>query len=159
MDFLGLLKRLHASQAEFVVVGGYASMMLGSDMLTQDLDICIRLGSENLSRVFDAVEDLEPRYRMHPDQPVVTRKMATAPALKNLYLSTQLGPLDCLGSIKGLGDFGEVVKFARPIALEFGEIFSLYFDGLIRAKYAMNREKDRQTIIKLKAIQEMLEGK
>lgn len=46
MDFLTLLKRLNHNHVEYVVVGGYASMMLGSDLLTQDLDVCVRLGDE-----------------------------------------------------------------------------------------------------------------
>ena len=91
MDFLALLRRLADRGVEFVIVGGYASTILGSDLLTQDLEICIRLGPGNLDRLYDAIEDLHPRYRMHPGKPALTRDAATADAIKNLYLLTDVG--------------------------------------------------------------------
>ncbi len=156
MDFLTLLRRFHDHRVEFIIVGGYASMILGSDLLTQDLDVCVRLGDENLSRLYDAIEDLHPRYRMHPNKPALNREAFTADSIKNLYLLTDLGALDCLGSILGLGDYDIVLEYAREIRLVFGSVRTLDFDGLIKAKSAMNREKDRQTIQKLKAIREKL---
>lgn len=156
MDFLTLLKRFHEHRVEFVIVGGYASMILGSDLLTQDLDVCVRLGERNLNRIYDAIEDLHPRYRMHPDKPALSRETATAASIKNLYLLTDLGAVDCLGTILGLGDYDAVLGHSRQIKLDFGVINTLDFDGLIQAKSALNREKDRLTIQKLKAIREKL---
>jgi len=37
MDFLKLLKQLNSHKVEFVVAGGYASILLGSDMNGTDL--------------------------------------------------------------------------------------------------------------------------
>ncbi|WOO41113.1 hypothetical protein [Rubellicoccus peritrichatus] len=156
MDFLTLLQRLHKHSTEFVVVGGYASMLLGSDMLTQDLDICVRLSSENLNRIYDSVDDLNPRYRMGPDKKTITREMATADSIKNLYLQTDLGSLDCLGRIEGLGDYDLVLQYAREIKLDFGTIKTLDFDGLIIAKSALKRQKDILTVKKLEAIRSHL---
>ena len=156
MDFLELLKRLHANDVEFVVVGGYASMLLGSDMLTQDLDICIRLGQENQGKLFDAIEDLGPRHRMQPSALALTRETATSCTIQNLYLETSLGILDCLGGITGLGEYKEVLPLSRPLDLGGFKVRSLWFDGLIRAKEALGREKDKQAVLKLKAIQENL---
>ncbi len=156
MDFLALLKRLADHRVEFVIVGGYASTILGSDLLTQDLDVCVSLSPDNLNRLYDAVEDLHPRYRMHPAKPALTREMATVDGIKNLYLLTDLGALDCLGTVLGLGDYDAVFAASREIKLRFGVIRTLDFDGLIRSKMALNREKDQLTIKKLKAIQERL---
>ena len=158
MDFLKLLQRLTTYKVEYVVVGGYASMLLGSDMLTQDLDVCVRLGSENLGKVYDALEPYEPRYRMHPKRPLITREMLTESSIKNAYFSTTVGSIDCLGNVLGLGDFQEVAKYARDLKLDFGVVRTLDFEGMIRAKEAMSREKDALTVAKLKAIQERMKS-
>lgn len=156
MDFLTLLRRFHEREVEFVIVGGYASMMLGCDLLTQDLDLCVRLGGTNLGRLYDAIEDLHPRYRMHPARPALSRETATADSIKNLYLLTDLGMVDCLGSIAGIGDFEAVLRCSREIDLDFGKVRLLDFDGLIRSKEALHREKDIPAIRRLKAIRERL---
>lgn len=157
MDFLALLKRLHDHQVEFVIVGGYASVILGSDLLTQDLDICVSLAPENMNRLYDAVEDLNPRNRMHPKKRIILRDQAVTESVNTLYLLTDLGPLDCLGSVLGLGDYAQVITLARNIQLEFGSIQTLDFDGMIRAKKELGREKDRLTVKKLEAIREKLD--
>ena len=91
MDFLKLLTRLNTFQVEYVVVGGYASMLLGSDLLTQDLDVCVKLGGENFGRIYDAIEPYNPRYRMHPKRPQITREMLTESLIKNAYFETSIG--------------------------------------------------------------------
>lgn len=156
MDFPGLLQRLVEHEVAFVVVGGYASMILGSDLLTQDLDVCIRLDDRNLHRLYDGIADLHPCNRMHPDRPPVTRAVATSPQTRNLYLSTDLGPLDCLGSILGLGEYPAVEQLSQKIDLPFGKVRILGIDGLIAAKEALGREKDRLGLLKLRAIRERL---
>ncbi len=158
MDFLTLLKRLHEREVEFVIVGGYASMILGSDLLTQDLDVCIELNERNLHRLYDAIEDLNPRYRMHPQKPPLSREAATASSIKNLYLLTDLGSLDCLGSVLGLGEYAEVLRDSLEIELEFGKVRSLNFDGLLKAKSQLNRQKDQETIARLTAIRDKLKA-
>ena len=156
MDFLALLKQLTNHEVKFVIVGGYASTILGNDLLTQDLDVCVDLGSENMNRLYNAIADLNPRNRMDPTKRPIARAEATASSIKNLYLLTDLGPLDCLGSILGLGDFNSVQQYALQIELEFGPIQTLNFEGLIKAKSELGREKDRLTIQKLQAIREKL---
>jgi len=57
MDFLKLLKQLNSHKVEFVVAGGYASMLLGSDILTQDLDICVNQCPENWKKIYKSLID------------------------------------------------------------------------------------------------------
>jgi hypothetical protein len=74
--------------------------------------------------------------------------------LKNLYLQTDLGQLDCLSEVKGVGDFAEVQRQSIEIELPAGPCRILSLDALIRAKEAMGGPKDQLTILQLKAIQE-----
>lgn len=67
----------------------------------------------------------------------------------NIYLDTSAGVLDCLGDIKGLGDFAECE--ARSIEVDLGgfSIRVLTREALILAKKAMGRPKDLQTVTQL----------
>ncbi len=97
-DLNGLLQRRHDHDMEFVLVGGFAVLVHGSTLVTRDLAICCRFTGENLQRVQQAVADLHPVHRMRPDLPLVLTPEIIA-TLKNLYLKTDLGSVDCLGDV------------------------------------------------------------
>lgn len=73
--------------------------------------------------------------------------------LKNLYLRTDIGALDCLGEILGVGGFDEVLSHSIQIELPFGPCRILGIESLIRAKEAMNRDHDRISVRQLREIQ------
>src|SRR5687767_6444925 len=104
MDKLSdLLARLHAERVEFVVIGGLAAVVHGVVLVTLDVDVCCRFTEENLMRIQRAVADLHPVHRSRPDLPLQLTSEQCA-SLKNLYLKTDWGILDCLGEVLGLGD-------------------------------------------------------
>jgi hypothetical protein len=76
--------------------------------------------------------------------------------VSNLYLETSLGPIDLLGSIKGVGEFERV--HARSVEVElFGRrcrVISI--EDLILAKEALNRPKDALAAQELRAIAEKM---
>ena len=148
-----LLTRLLAGGVGFVVVGGYAAVAHGSTVLTRDMDICLPLGSENLEALLTAIEDLHPVHRMTPARPVFDRSSLTT-KWKNLYLDTDWGQLDCLGEVTGLGGYEEVHRHSEEVPLGSAMCRILTIDALIRAKEAMGRPKDRETVIQLRAIKE-----
>lgn len=74
--------------------------------------------------------------------------------LKNIYLQTDLGPLDILGSISGLGDFAEVRRNAVPFDLFGRQVLVISIDDLIKAKEALARPKDILVAQELRAIAE-----
>jgi hypothetical protein len=61
-----LLERLTRARVEFVVVGGFAAVAHGVTLLTEDIDICCRLGPENLLRIQASLADLHPVHRLTP---------------------------------------------------------------------------------------------
>lgn len=65
-DFGHLLRRLSESGLEFVIVGGYAAISHGSSYLTRDVDICVVLTPENISKLRTALGDWNPKHRMTP---------------------------------------------------------------------------------------------
>lgn len=74
--------------------------------------------------------------------------------LKNLYLVTELGVIDCLGEVAGLGDFDTVQAESMMLETAAGRFRVLTIDALIKAKEAMDRPHDRETVIQLRAIKE-----
>jgi hypothetical protein len=154
MDNLNeLLARLHASKVEFVVVGGFAAVMHGATLVTLDVDICCPFNEENLLRLQSALTALHPVHRSRPDLPLLLTP-GQCGMLKNLYLKTDSGALDCLSEVLGIGGYDDVFRESIIAELPFGECRVLDLDPLIRAKEAMGRDHDRVTVRQLKAIKE-----
>ena len=65
---------------------------------------------ENLRRIEAAVKDLHPYHRLTPDKLPLEFSDELLPRLKNLYLQTDLGKLDCLSEVAGIGDYQAVLK-------------------------------------------------
>jgi hypothetical protein len=106
-NFPDLLKRLNDHGVEYVLVGGMAANVHGSSITTMDCDIVVALGSENLSKLALALAPLSPTFRHKIPPQSFDEAMAGKGGWKNLCLDTSSGVLDCLGDIKGLGDFAE----------------------------------------------------
>ncbi len=149
-----LLERLIRHDVEFVIVGGFAALAHGVSLMTEDIDICCPFAEGNLRKLEQAVADLHPVHRMTPNRLPFQLTPDLIPTLKDLYLRTDLGVLDCLSSVKGLGDYSAVKEVSIPLELPIGNCRLLSIDALIRAKEAMGGPRDKQTVLQLKAIQE-----
>ena len=146
-----LTRRLVEAQVEFVLIGGFAAVAHGATLVTRDVDICCRFSEANLKRIQHALGQLHPVHLSRPDLPLeLTPEQCSS--LKNLYLKTDLGIVDCLSEVLGIGDFDAVSKQSLEVELPFGHCRILDIDGLIRAKEAMNRDHDRITVRQLKEI-------
>lgn len=149
-----LLQRLCDADVDFVVVGGFAALLHGSTQVTRDLDVCAVLSSEDVAKLRKALQDLNPTHRLTPQRLSFLTNPDPGVPVRNLYLETELGTVDILSSILGVGDFERVR--AGSVAIEiFGRrcrVISL--DDLIRAKETLAREKDLLAAKELRAIQE-----
>ena len=149
-----LVNRLIRHQVEFVLVGGFAAVAHGVTLVTRDVDICCRFDAANLKRIQAAFADLHPAHRSRPDMPLeLTEEQCRT--LKNLYVKTDLGMVDCLGEVLGVGNFDNLMKHSVEIELPAGVCRVIDIDALIMAKEAMNRDHDRITVkhlIQIKSI-------
>jgi hypothetical protein len=153
-NFENLLARLIEDQVEFVLVGGFAATAYGSTLLTQDMDVCLRLTRDNLIRLQEAVADLHPVHRMTPRRLPLQLTPETCRDRENLYLDTDFGQLGCWGAIQGVGDFEQVKARSVEIALPAGVCRILNLDALIQAKEALGRPRDSESVLQLKAIRQ-----
>ena len=56
--------------------------------------------------------------------------------LKNVYLQTDLGKLDCLGEVSGVGNYEQVLQRSITHQTSYGEFRILSLEALIASKVA-----------------------
>jgi len=149
-----LLGRFFQHQVEFVIVGGLCGVFHGITLVTGVVEVCCRFTPANLRRIEAAVKDLHPTHRLTANRLPLELTDELCTRLKNLYLSTDLGTIDCLGEILGVGDYEAALNASMPIKLNFGCCRMLTVEALIRAKEAVGRPRDHIAISQLRAIRE-----
>ncbi len=151
-----ILGRLSQAQVEFVVIGGVCAVLHGVSVVTFDLDICGPFSEANLRRLETALKDLHPYHRLTPQHLPLQLTNEVIPQLKNLYLQTDWGKLDCLTEVAGLGSYDTVKERSIEQNTSYGRIRLLSLDALISAKQAMGRDRDVAAVKQLTAIRERL---
>jgi hypothetical protein len=154
--FLKLIERLTKGGVRFVLVGGFAGVVHGCTYVTQDIDICCDFSAANLLALQEALKGMHPVHRMTPQRLKLKLTAETCAEFKNLYLDTDVGQLDCLAAIQGLGNYEDVETLSEISDLGRGlRIRVLTIDSLIKARKAMNRPRDREAVLQLEAIRKM----
>jgi hypothetical protein len=154
-----LLLRLQERDVEFVIIGGVCGIMHGVTLVTTDLDICCRFTPANLLRIEAAIKDLHPSHRLTPNKLPLVLSEELCVRLKNLYLQTDLGKLDCLSEVAGVGNFEEVFHHSTVFKLSYGAFHILDIDAAIASKEALGRERDLIAVKQLRAIKERARDK
>lgn len=157
-DDKALLQRLQQHRVEFVIIGGVCGIMHGVTLVTTDLDVCARFTTENLLRIQTAVADLHPHHRLVANKLPLVLTDELCSRLKNLYLQTDLGKLDCLSDVAGVGGFEIVLRNSVLLNLSYGDFHILDLDSLIVSKETVGRERDLAAVRQLHAIRERLSG-
>ncbi|MCI0571566.1 MAG: nucleotidyltransferase [Myxococcaceae bacterium] len=151
-DYLRLLQALTEAEVEFVIVGGTAAVLHGSATATYDLDVLMPFTPSNCERLLRAVSPLHPRFAHTVDKRPMLLTTTELSAFKNLYLLTDLGRLDVLGSLPPVEDTQEVLRNAQWMDVGGLRVRVLALEHLIRVKAAMNRPKDKMVEAELRAI-------
>ncbi|MFQ6036155.1 MAG: nucleotidyltransferase [Sedimentisphaerales bacterium] len=154
-DFLNLLERLVNAGVDFVIVGGFAGVVHGCTYVTQDLDICCDFSPANLLALQKAIYDLHPVHRMTANRKKLNLTKKSCRQFKNLYLDTDIGQLDCLGFIDGVGDYRKVKRTSELVEVQDMRLRVLSLVALIKARKAMNRPRDKEAILQLEAIKRL----
>lgn len=87
LDLAELLSVLEAHGVEFIVVGGVAANVDGSDRPTRDLDVCPRWSDGNLDRLARALRSVGARLRIEGSPAPIEFPIDVA-ALRMFELST-----------------------------------------------------------------------
>jgi predicted nucleotidyltransferase len=149
-----LLQRLIDADVDFVVVGGFGGVLHGSSLVTRDLDVCALLSPTNVEKLRATFRDLHPTHRLTPNRLSFLENPDPGVVIKNLYLQTDLGPLDVMSSITGVGDYARVAASAIEVELFGRRVKVIGLEDLIAAKEALGRDKDLLAAKELRAILE-----
>ena len=149
-----LITCLANHQVKFVVIGGVAATVHGSAYVTYDLDICYSRDVENLARIANALAPYHPRLRDMPDDLPFFWDERTLHRGLNFTLKTDLGDLDLLGEVAGIGDFEQVLTSSIRVELFGSKCAVLSLKALIKAKRAADRPKDHLILPELEALLE-----
>ena len=131
-----------------------AATLFGSTQLTNDLGVCYARNSENLEKLANALQSVNAHLRGVPDNVPFVLDAETLRKGLNFTFITDIGSLDLLGEVRGVGGYDEVLAGSVTYEL-FGYRFPVIEIGkLILAKRAAGRPKDLIAIPELEAIQE-----
>lgn len=149
-----IIRALQERKVEFIIIGGCAATVHGATLVTQDLDLCISFTEQNVLKIIDALKHFSPRHRQNRMPMEKDAKLLAS--YKNLYLLTDICSIDLLGEMPGLGKYNMLLDHSIEIEL-FGSVCRvLDIDTLIKSKSKMDRPKDKETVIQLKAIKEKM---
>lgn len=157
IDIERALTVLADARVRFVIVGGLAVTIHGSAYVTYDLDFCYARDRENLSRLAQALRPYNPRLRGAPEGLPFRFDEETLRGGLNFTLHTDLGDIDLLGEVAGIGDYAATFAVSQFVEL-FGSRFDvLTLEALIISKRAAGRPKDIQVLPELEALREATE--
>jgi hypothetical protein len=154
IDFEKTLTLLADAGVRFVIIGGLAVTIHGSAYVTFDLDICYARDDENLARLARAFLPLNPHLRGAPAGLPFRFDEETLKRGLNFTLATDIGDVDLIGEVAGVGVYASVAGASMPVEL-FGRSYAvLTLDALIASKRAAGRPKDLQVLPELEALRE-----
>ncbi len=141
-------------QIKCVLVGGVAATVHGSSIPTQDLDICYSRDSGNLVRVVAALRSVNATLRgASKDIPFILDEETLRRGL-NFTFDTDVGNLDLLGEVRGVGVYADCFENADEADLFGYRHHILSLKKLIDAKRAAGRPKDLIALPELETILE-----
>ncbi|MBM4424100.1 MAG: hypothetical protein FJ030_12025 [Chloroflexi bacterium] len=152
-DFVALLRLLAEARVKMVVIGGVAMTLRAGSYTTLDLDICFDRSPETIALLCRTLAPYCPTIRGALADVI----SLLASSEKGEKFSTVFGDIDLMGDVAGIGDYQSVLSYSSAVAIHDFEVWALTVDGLIRAKEAVGREKDRPHLIALRALKELLD--
>jgi hypothetical protein len=137
-DFRDLLSALAASNAEYLIVGGWAVAFHSEPRFTKDLDLLIGPDPNNLRRVVDALREFGA-------PPQLVAQLESLKPDEFLFLGLPPARVDILRAIPGV-DFREA--YSRRLKVDWDGVAASVIgkDDLVASKKAAGRERDRRDL-------------
>ncbi len=157
--FETILTKLLDDGVRYVLIGGVAGLAHGLTRATYDIDVCYWRHPDNIERLCASLRPLNPTLRIRPAPASFQLDLATVQALHDLPLETDLGAIDLLDEVTGLGDYESLLSHSEEVQLFGRTTRVLTLDGLILAKRAAGRPQDLADIAALEAVRELRQGK
>lgn len=146
LEFLG------RHDIDCVIIGGVAGTLHGSTIPTTDLDICYSRTTENLIRLAAALHAVNARLRNAPPNLPFLLDAETLRKGLNFTFITDVGDLDLLGEVRGIGYYDMAAEGASSFELLGYRFKVIALDKLILAKRTAGRPKDMVAVAELEAL-------
>lgn len=146
------------ARVRFVVIGGVAATAQGSARVTDDLDICYDTPPDNTDRLVRLLNSWHARLRVAREPDVRLPFQIDAQTFRDgpaLTLDTDLGRLDLLPFVTGIGDYAACLAASERKTVGAVKLRVLGLDALIRAKRAAGRPRDLEHLVELEALRAM----
>ncbi|MBI2082856.1 MAG: hypothetical protein HYT76_04725 [Deltaproteobacteria bacterium] len=158
LEFREFLEALHREKVAMIIVGGFAGVLHGYSYITNDLDICYQRDKQNYKNMVRALRPFKPRLRGPKGEgiPFLFDEKTIQNGM-NFTLTTDVGDIDLLGELSGIGGYEQLIQAVKKSDLYGLELNVISLDDLIRAKKAAGRRKDLLHLDELEALKLMIE--
>jgi hypothetical protein len=156
-DPIPLFQILSRRRVRFVLIGGFAGRLWGSNTITNDLDICYARDRANLEALVEALQEMGATLRGAPKDVPFLLDAQTLERGDHFTFDTKFGDLDCLGIPAGSKGFQELVDGSTEMAVGSVRVQVASLHDLIRLKRAAGRPKDLVEVEILAALREEIE--
>jgi hypothetical protein len=158
-DPVRICQILNEERVEYVVVGGFAAVIHGSSLPTQDIDVLPARSPDNLDRLARALKRMKAQIRTAGDAvPAALDSRFLANMSLMLNLVTEYGELDLTfspsGELDGFDDWNDhavIVEIAEGLTVAVAAL-----DDVIASKRAANRPKDQMAMPYLESLRDQL---
>lgn len=157
LRFFELLRVLRAHDVEFVLIGGFALGFHGAARATKDVDVVPKPGEQNLTRLWEALAELEAEPQgledFRPEEmPVEWGLEGLIQGGGNWIVHTRFGRLDLMQWVDPFDSYDELrANVVEEYVDEIGaSLLVTGLEDLIAMKEVAGRDQDRLDITALR---------
>jgi predicted nucleotidyltransferase len=155
-DPLAILNALHRRNVSFVVVGGVAGYLFGSNLPSANLDICFASDVENLQHLAAALVEMHAELRGDESNQVDVQALESNSVLT---LKTDFGILHCIRTPPGTDGYDDLRTRAEVFDIDGVSTKVAGLQDLIRMKEVSNRPKDQSAREALRIAQRLRQNR
>ncbi|MFN2523022.1 MAG: hypothetical protein ABR614_06895 [Mycobacteriales bacterium] len=147
-DGAAIIAALERQEVRFLVIGGFAAIVHGSPLLTNDVDVVPDDERDNLTRLSAALTELDAKIRAAElDEPLPFNHDATSLAAGRIWnLTTKHGDLDITFTPSGTRGYHDLKRDAVEVVLRGTTVRLASLADIVRSKEAAGRDKDRRAL-------------
>ncbi len=148
-NFIATLQTLVRHNVDFIIVGGVAAAIQGATISTFDLDLVHSRNPENITRLLEALDELEAHYRI-PGAESLKPTRSHLESEGHQLLMTRFGQLDLLGIIGSGTGYAELLPDSIEENVAGIKLRILKLAAVIRTKEQTGHDKDKATLALLR---------